>query len=420
MKTRNAYQKLGKTIVLTLLALTLMIPSGQFNFLALAQTPNPPAIEPAAEPTQVSTAEPTGEATAEPTQDLTDEPVANPIEELTPQATNTLITAEPLFEEILVEDTLDEEILSFLSEEGQMDVGLEVTTYNDEAVNDEPVDEEEYIVDIFVLSSIASHYGSNEPNADINGDGIVNILDLAVTANYYGQPVPEDDNQSVSIAGFAPWKAIKNLFGSATLNGKGSCEPKICTSASGRKVGCSYGKFMVRGSIYDKYRQLGQHKGFLGCPIESEQASSGGQRQKFYGGSIYWSPDVGAFEVHGLIRKKWQALGAENSFLGYPITDETSTPQHHGRVGRYNHFEDGSIYWEPGAKEAFSIRGPIRDKWASLGWERSILGYPISDERFFIDKKQQAWQYNTFEEGWIFWREAAGAIAMDRNGNRIK
>ena len=45
-------------------------------------------------------------------------------------------------------------------------------------------------------------------------------------------------------------------------------------------------------------------------------------------------------------------------FLHYPVTDETGTPD---GVGRFNHFEGGSIYWTPGtgAKE---VHGAIRDQ----------------------------------------------------------
>ena len=86
---------------------------------------------------------------------------------------------------------------------------------------------------------------------------------------------------------------------------------------------------------------------------------------------------AGAFEVHGAIREKYLALGAEASILGYPTTNETTTPD---GIGRYNHFQGGSIYWTP-STWAHEVHGLIRDRWASLGWERNPqLGYPITDE----------------------------------------
>jgi uncharacterized protein with LGFP repeats len=82
-------------------------------------------------------------------------------------------------------------------------------------------------------------------------------------------------------------------------------------------------------------------------------------------------------EVHGAILEKYQELGAESSFLGYPVTDESGTPD---GVGRFNHFQAGSIYWTP-STGAHEVHGLIRDYWSAHGWERNAaLGYPISDE----------------------------------------
>lgn len=86
---------------------------------------------------------------------------------------------------------------------------------------------------------------------------------------------------------------------------------------------------------------------------------------------------AGAFEVHGEIGVHYRALGGSGSVLGYPTTDETGTPD---GMGRYNHFQAGSIYWTPGTG-AHEVHGLIRSFWAAGGWERNnALGYPISDE----------------------------------------
>lgn len=133
-----------------------------------------------------------------------------------------------------------------------------------------------------------------------------------------------------------------------------------------------------------------------------------GWYQHFKNGSIYYanlkgakSGKVEAFEVHGEIRAKWAAMGWENSLLGFPTTDEMVTPD--GR-GRYNHFQGGSIYWTP-EHGAFEIHGAIEAKWASLGWERSFLGYPISDEL----SGAKGIRYSNFERGQIGWSQERGA-----------
>ena len=94
-------------------------------------------------------------------------------------------------------------------------------------------------------------------------------------------------------------------------------------------------------AIDDKYAALGGAASFLGTPTTTETSTPDGKGRyrHFQGGSIYWSPETPAREVHGLIRQKWSELGWERSHLGYPLTDETPTPD--GK-GRYNHFQGGS------------------------------------------------------------------------------
>jgi hypothetical protein len=214
------------------------------------------------------------------------------------------------------------------------------------------------------------------------------------------------------------------------------------------------GTHAIYGPIRTRWQQLGGENGFLGFPTSDVTAGADtrgeGQFAHFQGGSIYWAPlphrssalesaisiepvaeltfapaikddevvsstgsklflassaratepkstateaaslfaktnvsadlvasSAGAFEVHGAILQRYLALGAEASILGYPRTDETATPD---GIGRYNHFQGGSIYWTPDTS-AHEVHGLIRDRWASLGWERNPqLGYPISNE----------------------------------------
>jgi len=162
--------------------------------------------------------------------------------------------------------------------------------------------------------------------------------------------------------------------------------------------------FQVYGEIAKKWNSLGGQGGFLGAPLNDETGTPDGvgRYNHFAGGSIYWTPKTGAHEVHGSIRDKWASLGWERSFLGYPLTDETVTPD---GIGRYNHFTGGSIYWTP-KTGAHEVRGAIRDKWASLGWERGKLGYPISDEF-----ASGAGRRSNFQHGFITWTAQKGAVA---------
>lgn len=154
--------------------------------------------------------------------------------------------------------------------------------------------------------------------------------------------------------------------------------------------------------IYQKYLALGGPNGFLGNPVGLETGTGSGSYRNFQGGSIYWSKSTGAFEVHGDIQAKWLALGGVNSFLGYPLTDESGTPD---GIGRYNHFQGGSIYWSPNTG-AHEVHGLIRDKWSSMGWEQSFLGYPLTDETSTSDG---VGRYNDFQGGSIYWSPDSGA-----------
>ncbi|MDQ6784844.1 MAG: hypothetical protein M3063_15700 [Actinomycetota bacterium] len=132
-------------------------------------------------------------------------------------------------------------------------------------------------------------------------------------------------------------------------------------------------------------------------------------------GSIYWTPRTGAWSIHGAIRGHWAALGWENSPVGYPTSDETGTAD---GEGRYNNFaNDGSIYWTP-QTGASSIHGAIRGHWAALGAENSPVGYPTSDETATPDGRGR---YNNFakvvngqvvDNGAIYWTAQTGASAI--------
>jgi hypothetical protein len=134
---------------------------------------------------------------------------------------------------------------------------------------------------------------------------------------------------------------------------------------------------IIHGAIRDKWASLDWERGFLGYPTSDQAVTPNGKGQYVHFGSasIYWTNETGAHVVLGDIRNAWQSVGWENSALGFPITDETVTPD---RRGRFSHFQGGSIYWTP-ETGAHIVDGPIRDKWASFGWEQSFLGFPTSN-----------------------------------------
>lgn len=99
-----------------------------------------------------------------------------------------------------------------------------------------------------------------------------------------------------------------------------------------------------------------------------------GRRQDFRSGTAYWSPSTDAHALFGAINARYNALGGPSGWLGFPISGEAATRD---GVGRYVHFQNGSIYWSPstGAQE---IPRDIFDEWATTGYENGDLGFPTA------------------------------------------
>jgi hypothetical protein len=168
-------------------------------------------------------------------------------------------------------------------------------------------------------------------------------------------------------------------------------------------------------AINAHYAALGGGRSFLGNPVGGETAVAGGFSGNGAGASIYWTPKTGAQSVRGAIRAHWQALGWETGPMGYPVTDETGTPD---GTGRFNHFtgKDGtgaSIYWTPRGG-AWSVRGAIRQHWASLGWEVGPMGYPTTDE---LGTPDGVGRFNHFDgsgdDASIYWTPKTGAQSVE-------
>ena len=164
------------------------------------------------------------------------------------------------------------------------------------------------------------------------------------------------------------------------------------------------GAHEVHGAIDSKWGALGWEMGPQGYPVTDEQPSADGvgRYNDFQNGSIYWTPTVGAQSIQGAIKAKWAQDQWETGFLGYPLTDERTTPD---GIGRYNHLQGGSLYWSP-TTGAHSVQGAIRDTWAAQGWETGPLGYPTSDEYSVPGGRQ-----SDFQGGSLFWDASTGLVS---------
>lgn len=147
---------------------------------------------------------------------------------------------------------------------------------------------------------------------------------------------------------------------------------------------------------------LGDHNyeaGWLKYPLSDEiLLPDGGRRQEFEGGAIYVSAQnaIGSAIRNGAIRDKWNSVGGQapgGSLLGYITGDEIGLPDGVGSMAR---FEFGVIYWSP-ATNAHIVRGAILHRWADVGYEQGVFGYPIAEQ---VDVSPTAWSQQ-FEHGTI-------------------
>lgn len=141
------------------------------------------------------------------------------------------------------------------------------------------------------------------------------------------------------------------------------------------------------------WSRTGFERGVLGYPV-SDSFPGGdriGQKQLFAGGALYWKLGRGA-AVYGKINEKYNEMGAETSWLGYPVADEVGLPD---GVGRMSRFEHGWIYWHP-QHGAHPVGMDMFSQWEAHGYELGSWGYPTSDP---VMDSEGAYETRDFQGG---------------------
>jgi hypothetical protein len=162
----------------------------------------------------------------------------------------------------------------------------------------------------------------------------------------------------------------------------------------------------VRSMVMDA---LSCHGAF--CPISDEicVVSSYGaqetvqrfefrQEQETYESAVYWSEGNAAVVVTREVWPYYRNLGAEKSWLGFPISQK-GTFSHPADSG-VQYFEEGLIYWQPGI-DPFAVPNAtleLIENDAVLG----RVGMPVSEEKAVGDGDERI-QY--FENGVVTLRE---------------
>ncbi|MEW1956544.1 M12 family metallo-peptidase [Kineococcus sp. NPDC059986] len=160
------------------------------------------------------------------------------------------------------------------------------------------------------------------------------------------------------------------------------------------------GAQVVAGAVLGEYASLGWEGSVLGFPTSGEIPVTGGVVQRFQRGLVYSSPTTGAHAVRGAVEGRYAAAGWERSVLGFPTSDEIPV-----RGGVVQRFSGGNVYWSPAAG-AQVVRGAVLGEYGRRGWEGSRLGFPVGEEVPAPGGVRQQ-----FQGGTLTWTAATGRVA---------
>lgn len=141
---------------------------------------------------------------------------------------------------------------------------------------------------------------------------------------------------------------------------------------------------------------------WLGNRTAQGDAADGGRYAHHEGGSIYWHPATGAYAIPTAVLEKYEQLGWEHSYLGYPTGRHTvlTDPATGAPWGDVQGFQGGAIYRRYG-EPGHVVTGMIRAYWDSTGFESGSFGWPISDEQWA--DRDGGVRFQDFERGRITW-----------------
>ncbi|MEB3033459.1 N-acetylmuramoyl-L-alanine amidase [[Mycobacterium] nativiensis] len=117
--------------------------------------------------------------------------------------------------------------------------------------------------------------------------------------------------------------------------------------------------------------------------------------------------DIARVMEGGAIHTRWMELGGAEGMLGAPTSPEAIGEG----ATKYATFEHGAVYWSP-ETGAQPITGAIYDAWASLGYERGVLGLPTSAEL-----AEPEWVGQNFQHGTLNYNRASATVIRVVDGN---
>jgi hypothetical protein len=221
-------------------------------------------------------------------------------------------------------------------------------------------------------------YWSEETGANLVSSAFYNIYKLTKYSKALGFPC----NDKVQNGG---------LYSQRFRNGTTYYSPYI-----------TGGPGLLWDEVFNAYMALGGTRSFLGLPLGLPEGTNAnpGICTIFQHGRIYWSPNSGAFEVHGRILNRYLTLNGPNGILGFPVSNESLIYNSgNTEIGRMSIFEKGIIYWSP-KTDAWEMTGPILEKYKSLGGPSGKPGFPITG---IFNASNNTARCSGCEKGVIWW-----------------
>ena len=178
------------------------------------------------------------------------------------------------------------------------------------------------------------------------------------------------------------------------------------------------GPYVVHEKITKRWSEsdLKWEQGALGYPVNDTQGVTQNAMNEtisnnFQGGSISWNKIINMHNVTKLtpgeaIKKKYQQLTAS---LGTSVGDIEKCGTTKWSKQKY---QKGAIYYNP-ETEAYAVYGAIYVRYTKMQSEKGVLGFPKTDE---LGDISNGGRYNSFENGSIYWTSATGACAIMQIG----
>ncbi|MFE6966959.1 hypothetical protein ACFVAJ_17745 [Agromyces sp. NPDC057679] len=133
----------------------------------------------------------------------------------------------------------------------------------------------------------------------------------------------------------------------------------------------------VRGGILTEWKRTGAGSGPLGNPLAVEVSITGGVKQEFAGGTIYWTSTYGAFTVgNGPVRTAYLAASGPAGKWGFP----TGNGDCSAAGGCFQNFMNGRAYVKSDGSAPVYLQKKLVTEHDAAGGAAGALKYPKSAE----------------------------------------